>query len=290
MIANARSGGGHAADIGVHLSEALRRRHHEVQRRLVADIRRVRTQLVQAACGVTCVVGIGGDETLSELARVAQAAHVPLLPVPAGFGNIFAAAFGWRATVPAVLEAVERGRVQTVDAGVCGDSLFLSSQGFGFLEVAKLAVEMSELQPRQRWRRYGSYVHAALQSIVRTPLPTLGVEVDGRALTDRASMAIVANVPTYRTFLPIVTDATPFDGLLDVAVSPARSKSGLVAWLLGTLVRAPGARRNALARRASRVTISDGAMTTELRVVPRSVAVLLPGDGGRRRRPTRRVR
>jgi diacylglycerol kinase family enzyme len=103
-------------------------------------------------------------------------------------------------------------------------------------------------------------------------------------------MAIVANVPTYRTFLPIVTDATPFDGLLDVAVSPARSKSGLVAWLLGTLVRAPGARRNALARRASRVTISDGAMTTELRVVPRSVAVLLPGDGGRRRRPTRRVR
>ena len=289
MIANARSGGGHAADIGARLSEALRRRDHQVQQRLVDDIRRVRAQLVQAACGVTCLVGIGGDETLSELARVAHDARVPLLPVPAGFGNIFAATFGWRATVAAVLETVERGRVQAIDAGLFDDSFFLCSQAFGFLEVARLAVETSGRQPRQRWRRYGSYVHAAVESMIRTPLPMLGVQIDGRLLTARASTVIVANVPTYRTFLPIVTDANPCDGLLDVVVPTALSKWSLVAWLLSTLVRAPGSRRNALSRRASRVTITDGVTESEIRVVPRSVPVLLPGDGGRGRPPTRRA-
>lgn len=273
IIISARAGRGAGGDIGARLAHALRCRGHSVHVHRVDDLRRARAQLVGHARSLTCLIGIGGDHTLSELGRVACEACVPLLPVPAGFGNIFAAELGWRATVPAVIETLECGRVELVDAGLFGNSLFLANQGFGFLELTKLAVETSGHQPRQRWRRYGSYVQAALRSILHAPLPRLAVDVDGHRVADRAPLAIVANVPTYRTFMPLVMDASPFDALLDVVVAPAMSKTTLVAWLLRVLVRAPG---GAVRRRATRVGITDGTTKHDVVVVPSSVPVLLP--------------
>jgi diacylglycerol kinase (ATP) len=276
-----RSGRGAARQIGEKLIRGLRSRNHLVSVRLVGDVRRARAQLVREVRGLPCLIGIGGDHTLSELGRVAREARLPLLPVPAGFGNIFAGAFGWRSTVPAVTEALEHGRIEVVDAGLDGEDLFLANQGFGFLERVQLAVETSGAPPRERWRRYHRYVRAAFQSIACTPLPALRVDVDGEPIADRAPLVIVANVPTYRGFMPLVTDASPLDGLLDVFVAPVLSKSSLIAWLLGTLVRAPGCPRDVVRRRSAHVTITEGARRHDIVVVPDAVPVLLPA---RRRR------
>jgi diacylglycerol kinase (ATP) len=278
IVVSVGSGRGAARDIGARLTHALRSREHDVKVRIVDDLRRARSQLIEDARDVACLIGIGGDHTLSELSHVARDARVPLLPVPAGFGNIFAAELGWRASVPAVIETLERGRVKLVDAGLLDGSLFLSSQGFGFLEGVQLAVEASGRQPRRRWQRYGRYVHAALRSIVHAPSPRLAVDVDGQRVADAAPLAVVANVPTYRTFMPLVTAASPFDALLDVVIAPTMSKTALVAWLLGILVRAPGCRRGAVHRRASRVTITDGACRSDLLVMPGAVPVRLPPE------------
>jgi diacylglycerol kinase (ATP) len=247
----------------------------------VDDFQHTRAHLARDARNLACLIVVGGDHTLSELARVANEARVPLLPVPAGFGNIFAGAFGLRPTVAAVTETLERGRTRLVDVGLCGDDLFLSNLGFGFLERVKLAVETSGTLPRRRGLRYRSYLQAAARSIAGVPLPTLSVAVDGQPVAHRAPFAVVANVPTYRTFMPLIPDASPFDGLLDVFVAPEMSKTGLIAWLLGMLVRAPGCQRNVVRRRASQVTITEGARRADLVVVPSAVPVLLP-DARRR--------
>jgi diacylglycerol kinase (ATP) len=278
IVISDRSGRGAAAAIGARLADALRSNAYPVQVRRFDDFPRTRAHLVRDARNLACLIGVGGDHTLSELARVAHEARVPLLPVPAGFGNIFAGAFGLRPTVAAVTETLERGCVKLVDVGLCGDDLFLANLGFGFLEQVKLAVETSATIPRRRGHRYRSYLQAAVRSIARAPLPTLQVDVDGRRIADRTPFAIVANVPTYRTFMPLIPDASPFDGLLDVFVAPEMSKSGLVAWLLGLLVRAPLCRRAAVRRRAAQVSIRDGDRTNDLVVVPRAVPVLLPSD------------
>jgi diacylglycerol kinase family enzyme len=273
--------------MGSRLAQELRSRGQRAALRVVDDLRRARPHLVRDARDFACLVGIGGDHTLSELARVAHEARVPLLPVPAGFGNIFAAALGWRASVPAVIETLERGRLELVDAGLFRDSLFLANQGFGFLEQVKTAVELVEPLPRRCWRRYQRYVRAAVRSFARASLPRLHVDVDGEVVADRAPLAIVANVPTYRGFMPLVTDASPFDGRLDVLVAPPMSKLGLVAWLLGVLLRAPGAPRATVHRRAARITVTEGLREDVVAAVPGAVPVLLPCRAAAPRRPPR---
>ena len=276
IVVTARSGRGAAAGIGERLAEAFRRNAYRVHVRTVGDLSHTRAQLARDALDVACLIGIGGDHTLSELARVAHEARVPLLAVPAGFGNIFAKTFGLRPTVAAVTQTLEHGRIELVDVGLCGDLLFLSSLGFGFLEHVKLAVETSATLPRRPRHRYQRYVQAAARSIARTPLPTLRVDVDGRPVADRAPFVIVANVPTYRSFMPLVHDASPFDGLLDVFVAPEMSKTRLIAWLLGFLVCAPACRRVAVRLRAAQVSIRDGERRDDITVVPKAVPVLLP--------------
>ena len=230
---------------------------------------------MRAGRNVRCLITVGGDHTISEMAAVAMELQVPLLPVPAGFGNMFARSLGYRATVPSVLELLERGAVHRIDAGCVERSVFLANQAFGFTEDVKTAVETAAV-PQQRVRRYLQYWRAAARSIIGTPLPALDVDVDGTRVADGAVMAVVANVPTYHGFLPLTPAASPFDGLLDVFVVPAMPKPRLTALLLAFLVRAPGRWRDVRCRRATRVRVTAaGREQHDLCVLPGAVPVLL---------------
>ena len=89
-------------------------------------------------------------------------------------------------------------------------------------------------------------------------------------------MVVVANVPTYRGFLPLTPAASPFDGLLDVFVVPAMPKTRLIALLLAFLVQAPGRWRHVHCHRAAGVRVTTaGGVQHDLRVLPAAVPVLL---------------
>jgi diacylglycerol kinase family enzyme len=254
----------------------LRTDRYDVQLLVAEDPTRAREAVLGSAEALRCIIAIGGDTTINEMAAVAVALQVPLLSVPTGFGNVFANHFGYRATVPSVLQLLEHGAIQAIDAGLVGGSVFLANHAFGFTEEVKLAVESAPVLPQRR-RRYAQYWQAAARSIARTPLPALGVEADGRRLADDAAMVVVANVPTYRGFLPLIPAASPVDGLLDVFAIPAMSKVRLVALLLAFLAHAPGRWRNVRCRRAARVRVrtSDG-VQHDLTVLPGAVPILLP--------------
>ena len=276
LVVNPRSGNGLAAAFGQRLACHLRTDRYDVQLLSVANPTRAREEVFRSAHALRCIVAIGGDTTVNEMAAVALELQVPLLPVPAGFGNVFANNFGYRASIPSVLELLERGAIQRVDAGRVAGSVFLANHAFGFTEDVKLAVESAPALPQQRLRRYLQYWRAAARSIVGTPLPALGVEADGRRLADDATMVVVANVPTYRGFLPLTPAASPFDGLLDVFAIPAMSKMRLVALLLAFLVHAPGRWRDVRCRRATRVRVTtSGSVQHDLSVLPDAVPVLL---------------
>ena len=240
------------------------------------DPRDARERLLRTGRNLRCLIAIGGDYTISEMGGVAMELQVPLLPVPAGFGNVIAKNFGYRATVPSVLELLERGTVHWIDAGRMERSVFLASHSFGFTEDLKTAVETAPSLPTQRLPRYLHYWRAAARSIVGTPLPALGVDADGARLADGAVMVVVANVPTYRGFLPLTPAASPFDGLLDVFVVPAMPKMRLIALLLAFLVHAPGRWREVRCRRAARVRVTPaGHAQHDLCVLPSAVPILL---------------
>jgi diacylglycerol kinase (ATP) len=287
IIVNPRSGNGRGARFGRRLASRLRTDRYDVRVLSAEDLPQARERLVRTGRDLECLIGIGGDATLSATAAVALELQVPLLPVPAGFGNIFAQNFGYRATLHSVLELLEGGTVARIDVGRVGHSVFLSNRAFGFTEDVKTAVETAAL-PRQRLRRYVRYYRAAASSIARAPLPTLGVEADGERLVDGAVMVVAANVPTYRGFLSLTPAASPFDGLLDVFAVPRMPKTRLVALLLAFLVHAPGRWREVRSGRAARVRVTaPGQEPCDLRVLPSAVPVLLhppPGSGRSRLR------
>ena len=275
LVVNPRSGNGIAASLGQRLACHLRTDRYDVQLLSAEDLPGARAHLLRTGHNLRCLIAVGGDHTFSETAAVAMELQVPVLPVPTGFGNIFARNLGYAATISSVLELLERGTVQHVDAGRMDHMVFLANHAFGFTEEIKTAVEAAPALPRQRRRRYAQYWRASVRSIVNTPLPALGVDVDGVRLTDDATMVLVANVPSYRGFLPLTPSASPFDGLLDVFVVPAMSKARLIALLFAFLLQAPGRWRAVHCRRASRIRVTmAGGVHHDLCVLPGAVPIL----------------
>jgi len=276
LVVSPRSGDGAAVNFARRLACHLRTDRYDVQLMSADDLPQAREHLLRTGRNLRCLIAIGGDHTFSETAAVAMELQVPVLPVPTGFGNIFARNLGYAATIPSVLELLERGTVQQIDAGRVDRMVFLVNHAYGFTEDIKTAVETAPALPQHRLRRYVQYWRAAARSIVSAPLPALGIDVDGARLVDDATMVLVANVPSYRGFLPLTPTASPFDGLLDVFVAPAMSKARLVALLLAFPLQAPGRWRAVHCRRASRVRVTmAGGVHHDLCVLPSAVPILL---------------
>lgn len=281
LVVNPRTGNGRALAIAGRLEAAVRARGREARTLVVRDLREARTWLARRCNDVGALICVGGDSTLSEIAGVALEGRIPLVPVPVGFGNIFARVFGHRDEVPFVLDLLDRGRVRWVDVGSAGGEIFLSNYGFGLLEDVKQAVEDQSVVPRSGLLRYLAYVRVALWTLVTAPSPSVRVEADGELLAEEAPIAIVANVPTYRGFLTLAPEATPFDGLLDVVVVPPCRKRALLSLLLAFLFHLPWRWQGVCSRRVSRVSITPReAPAVKLGVLPRALPVLVPPSSG----------
>jgi diacylglycerol kinase family enzyme len=115
---------------------------------------------------------IGGDGTINCAAKAAMAADIPLLVVPAGTFNHFAADLELCTTADAI-EAVRSGRAVRIDVG--------EVDGRPFLNTASLGSYPEFVRIRERWeQRLGKPLAAALAMVVvlRT-CPPLAAEVDG---------------------------------------------------------------------------------------------------------------
>src|SRR5262249_11902104 len=107
------------------------------------------------------LIAVGGDSTQSAAAVAALRLGVPLVPVPNGFGNMFARALGLRASPASVIALLEAGRMLRVDVGRVGDDLFLSHKSYGALQQIEEAVEHGRtLLVRQWLRRLAYYLTA----------------------------------------------------------------------------------------------------------------------------------
>ncbi|MBI4610036.1 MAG: hypothetical protein HY726_13625 [Candidatus Rokubacteria bacterium] len=277
LVANPRAGNGKGLALAERLQASLRASGREARTLVVRDSLEARAWVKGCRGDFGYLLCVGGDSTLSEIAPLALRHQVPLVPVPVGFGNIFARTFGHRARIPSVLDLLDRGEVRWVDVGVERDGFFLSNRGVGFLEEVKQAVETRAALPHSGLLRYLAYVRTALEMINSAPLPSIRVEVDGAPIAEEAVMAIVANVPTYRGFLTFTPTTTPFDGLLDAFVVPPMTKRALVSLLLAFLFRLPGRWQRVSYRRGKRVSLTvRGHRAEELGVLPSSLPILTP--------------
>jgi len=262
------------------LSRLLARRGDQPSIRAFASLAALRRWAVEFRPGLSHIVCVGGDATLSAAAPAAIRTGTPFVPVPNGFGNLFARVFRFPDRAEAVPALLETGTVRRVDVGVVANDpdgeIFLSHRSFGVLEQIQTMAEQRRQQPRNRLLRYLWYYAVAYDFAFRKRLSGFAVEVDGRRVADDAVVVTVANVETYRGFLPLTPTASPIDGLFDVAVIPRMSKAALGRQLVWLLLRLPGRWRGLRLHRGRRVTVTTPRRREELRVSRRALPLLVP--------------
>ena len=222
------------------------------------------------------LVAVGGDATQSAAALLPVRAGVPFVPVPHGFGNVFASVFGHPARVSEVIEVLGRGELRRVDVGVVGEELFLSHRSYGALEQIQAEAERGRQQPRSRVLRHLWYYSVARRVLFGMRLPQLTVTIDDVPVADDGVLVTVANVETYRGFLSLTPSASPIDGMFDVFIVPRTSKLGLAMRLLRLMVRAPGRWNGVKLYRGRRVVVTVDGRREELRTSRRALPLLVP--------------
>jgi diacylglycerol kinase family enzyme len=277
------SGAGRAGRIARRIARGLERRGATARVQGFRDLPALAAW--SAACGSTFshLVCVGGDATLSAAAPAAMRHGVPFLPVPTGFGNLFAGAFALPDHARGALGVFDVGLARGVDVGVAGDGVFLSHCSYGWLSDIQQAVEHSARPPRRRWLRLLAYYRMARRFLVDAPLPSIRVEVDGRLVAEGAPIVTVANVETYRGYLSLTPDASPIDGRLDVFLMEAAPRPRVWARLAGLLLGGPRAVAGLVRCQARRVRVCvDGRPPDELRVLPGALTLLMPAAAHRR--------
>ena len=276
IVVTPGSGEGRARGVARRLARLLGRRGSTVEIQAFGSLPALVKWAQTAAAEFSVIFCIGGDATQSAAAALARRHRIPFVPVPTGFGNLFASVFGHPSSARRAARLLADGEIRMVDVGVAGDELFLSHKSYGFIDQVQERVEEDRRQPRTRTRRLLAYYGIAARAVWTTPLDPLAVEVDGTRVADGAVLVTVANVETYRDFLPLTPTASPIDGRFDVFVMSRTSKLGL-AWRLFLLkLRLPGRWRGVSLHRGRRVVVEGAAGRETLRVLRRALPLLLP--------------
>jgi diacylglycerol kinase (ATP) len=271
------SGEGRALATARRLAAALRRCGHVVDVRSFADLTTLAAWARECPPDVSHVVCIGGDATLSAAAAASIRTGAPFVPVPNGFGNVFAQVFGHVPYVRAVVALFQTGEVRSVDVGVvAGEEIFLSHRSYGMLEQIQQVAERGRKQPRRRLLRLLWYYGVAYRFLFRNRLDGFQVEIDGVSVEEDAVLVTVANVETYRGFLPLTPSASPIDGLFDVFLVPRVSTFGLLRRLLCIMLHLPGRWRGVMLYRGRRVQVTTPRRREALAVRRRALPLLVP--------------
>jgi diacylglycerol kinase family enzyme/membrane-associated phospholipid phosphatase len=199
-------------------------------------------QMTHAAltAGADVVVAAGGDGTVrvvaSELARTGVALGI----LPVGTGNLLARNLSLPLQMDTALDVVLSGQDRAIDlVRMSGDEMdddhFAVMGGLG-LDAAIMQGAPDELKKRVGWP---AYVIAGLRHF-RDPAVKVEITVDdGPTVRYRASTVVIGNVGTLTGGIPLLPDAAPDDGRLDVVVVAPRR---FLTWIR-LLVRVMARRR-----------------------------------------------
>lgn len=182
--------------------------------------------------GATALVVVGGDGTVHLGLQAVAGTGVPFGVVPAGTGNDFATELGVPAqpvtAARAVADALAAGRTRAVDlAHMSGPDGY--QRWFGAVLGAGFDAVVNERANAMRWpkgrRRYDVAIFAEL---VRLKPRHYRITLDADPLEVDAVLVAVGNTACYGGGMRMCPEASATDGILDVVVAGAISRTTLL--------------------------------------------------------------
>jgi YegS/Rv2252/BmrU family lipid kinase len=172
---------------------------------------------MQAGCDLVFVVG--GDGTVMAAATALASSDIPMAVVPLGTGNLLARNLGIPLDEQQALRVGLSGATRAIDVGAVGDRRFVVMAGLGF-DAAMMRDTSEGLKRRMGWLAYVASGSRNLRA--RSIRITLRID-DGPPRSRQVRSVVVGNVGRLEANIPLLPDAKPDDGLLDVVVIAPRT-------------------------------------------------------------------
>ncbi len=179
--------------------------------------------------GASVVFAVGGDGTVRACAQALAGSEVPLAIVPAGSANLTARALGVPRAPDAALATGFRGADCQVDLACVrwpeSDGMICTAMAGIGVDAAVVGATSERLKRRAGWP---AYAVASAGQLAGAPAE-FAIRLDGGLPTvRRARSVVVGNTGRLPGGFPILPDARPDDGILDVGIlAPA----GLAGWI-----------------------------------------------------------
>jgi diacylglycerol kinase family enzyme len=177
------------------------------------------------AAGATVVIAAGGDGTVRACAQALAGTAVPLAIVPAGSANLTARTLGLPRGLIAALETSLGDTERRLDLILADGMVCVAMAGLG-VDAAVVGATSDQLKSRAGWPAYAA---VALRHL-RAPLTEVSIRLDGGPpLVRWVRGVVVGNCGLLPGGFPILPDARPDDGVLDVGILAPASVAGWVS-------------------------------------------------------------
>jgi diacylglycerol kinase family enzyme len=179
------------------------------------------------------VIAVGGDGTVCEVVNGLTGSQVRLVIWPTGTENLVAKSLAFRADPELIASCLTQGQDLPLDVGVANGRSFLVVTGVGF--------DAEVVQRLVRYRRghitHMCYANPLWRTFWEHKFPALRVFNEGRLHWEGRGMVFLGNMSRYALGLPVVRDARPDDGLLDLCIFTCRDRWQLIGHSLRTVLK-----------------------------------------------------
>jgi YegS/Rv2252/BmrU family lipid kinase len=182
--------------------------------------------------GVDLVLAQGGDGTVMACVTGLAGTEVPLAVLPGGTGNLLATNFDVPADLEGAVEVALDGDRVRLDVAAMDDDRFVVMGGVGFD-----AAMLRDADPKLK-EHLGAvaYMLSGFKHLRRRPT-RFQLRLDDRRIDRTGQGVLVGNLGRLQGGLPVMPDARPDDGLLDVAVLQTRTVADWLALAVRVLLR-----------------------------------------------------
>ena len=161
---------------------------------------------------VNCVIAVGGDGTVNEVARALVESSSVLGIVPMGSGNGLARDLFIPMDIRKALEVIRKGNRRTIDYCKANDRIFFCTCGIGFDAL------VSERFAKRKQRGPFAYMRSVIAEYLQFTPDTYEIIFENEVLIKKAFLVTCANASQYGNNAYIAPQADMNDGMMDVAI------------------------------------------------------------------------
>lgn len=158
------------------------------------------------------VVAVGGDGSVSEVAKGLINSDTAMGIIPTGSGNGLANHFKIPSHIPSALEVINKGAIIKIDTLKVNGEACVGIAGVGF--DAHIAHEFANFGRRGFW----SYCRIVIRESLKFTTNNYEINIDGNILQRKAFLVTFANSSQYGNNAIIAPEADIQDGYMDVCI------------------------------------------------------------------------